>query len=144
MLTTLNGQHGQLPGGQSVSDSVPDDGGGGFGGRLLEAVGFIPVGVQLSFTPYITDKDRIRLAISAEVSDRDPTLGATVIAGSEVPILDTRNFNNTVELREGQTLAVAGLIQNRLGANSVAGAVLRRPAADRPSRRLRSDHGRGG
>jgi pilus assembly protein CpaC len=35
-----------------------------------------------------------------------------------VPSLITRNFQTTVELREGQTLAVAGLIQNRLGANS--------------------------
>ena len=35
-----------------------------------------------------------------------------------MPSLITRNFQTTVELREGQTLAVAGLIQNRLSANS--------------------------
>jgi pilus assembly protein CpaC len=117
VLTTINGQPANFQAGNLYP--IPYLTGGFGAGAGLEGVGYIPVGVQLTFTPYITDKDRIRLVISAEVSDRDPTLGATVVAGSEVPILDTRNFSNTVELREGQTLAVAGLIQNRLGANSV-------------------------
>jgi pilus assembly protein CpaC len=42
----------------------------------------------------------------------------TSIGGSAVPNLITRNFQTVVELREGQTLAVAGLIQNNLGADS--------------------------
>src|SRR5205807_350315 len=73
---------------------------------------------QLNFTPYITDRDRVRLQIAAEVSERDLTTGSVFINGAAVPTLTTRNFATTVELREGQTLAVAGLIQNRLGANS--------------------------
>jgi pilus assembly protein CpaC len=40
------------------------------------------------------------------------------VGTSTVPGLNTRNFQTTVELREGQTLAVAGLIQNNLGVNS--------------------------
>jgi pilus assembly protein CpaC len=80
-------------------------------------VAFVPFGVQLAFTPYITDRDRIRLDIAAAVSTRDNS-GGTAIGGSNVPGLNTRNFSTTVELREGQTLAVAGLIQNNLGATS--------------------------
>ena len=116
LLTTLDGQPARFQAGNLYP--IPYLTAGGYGAGGLEGVGYIPTGVQLDFTPFITDKDRIRLKIAAEVSDRDPTLGDTIIAGSEVPILVTRNFDTTVELREGQTLAVAGLIQNRLGANS--------------------------
>lgn len=84
----------------------------------LQGVNFIPYGVQVSFTPYITDRDRVRLVIAADVSARDLAAGMTYISGAAVPTLSTRNFSTTVELREGQTLAVAGLIQNNLGADA--------------------------
>jgi pilus assembly protein CpaC len=113
MLTTMNGQTASFHSGDLFP--IPYLTGNAYAN--LEGVGFIPVGVQLSFTPYITDRDRIRLVVTAEVSERDPTLGATIIAGSVVPSISTRTFQTTVELREGQTLAVAGLIQNRLGAS---------------------------
>ena len=106
----------------------------------LQGVSFVPYGVQLSFTPYITDRDRIRLNIAANVSTRDLAAGVTTSAAPSVPGLTTRNFQTTVELREGQTLAVAGLIQNNLGADANARAVLRRPAGRRPPVRLRPHH----
>jgi pilus assembly protein CpaC len=90
---------------------------GGFTASGLQGVSFIPFGVQLNFTPYITDKDKIRLVVSANVSTRDFS-AETNVGGSNVPGLNTRNFATTVELREGQTLAVAGLIQNSLGADA--------------------------
>ena len=83
----------------------------------LQGVVFVPFGVQLRFIPYVTDRDRIRLVVSSNVSTRDPASGAT-IGGASVPGLNTRNFVSTVELRDGQTLAVAGLIQNSYGANA--------------------------
>ncbi len=86
-------------------------------GSAAQGVEFIPFGVQLQFVPFIVDRDKIRLNIAANVSTRDEAL-ATDVDGSEVPGLNTRNFQNTVELREGQTLAVAGLIQTNFGANS--------------------------
>ncbi len=89
----------------------------GFTSAGLQGVSFVPFGVQLSFTPLITDKDRIRLQVSAEVSTRD-LASATSINGASVSGLNTRNFQSVVELREGQTLAVAGLIQNNFGADA--------------------------
>ncbi len=84
----------------------------------LQGVNFLPLGVQLNFTPYILGRDRVRLMVSAEVSERDLTLGATIINGSSVAAISTRNFQTTVEMQEGQTLAVAGLLQNRMAGNS--------------------------
>lgn len=84
----------------------------------LGGVNFIPTGVQLAFTPFITDRDRVRLTINAEISDRDLNAPYTKIEGASIPTLVTRNFSTTVELREGQTLAVAGLIENKLDADA--------------------------
>jgi pilus assembly protein CpaC len=89
---------------------------GQFGGGL-QGVQFVPFGVQLFFTPVITDRDRIRLTVTATVSTRD-NAAATTIAGALVPGLNTRTFSTTVELREGQTMAVAGLIQTNSGAQA--------------------------
>ena len=112
-LVTMNGQPASfLAGGQFPVPIIT-----GFTGAGLQGVSFVPFGVQLTFTPYITDHDRIRLVVNATVSTRDLSGGAT-IAGAAVPGLNTRTFTTTVELREGQTLAVAGLIQNNLGANA--------------------------
>jgi pilus assembly protein CpaC len=86
-------------------------------GSAAQGVDFVPFGVQLQFIPFIVDRDKIRLNVAANVSTRDEAL-ATEVDGSTVPGLNTRNFQNTVELREGQTLAVAGLIQSNFGANS--------------------------
>jgi len=109
-LTTLNGQTANFQAGGQFP--VPVVSGTTFAG--LQGVQFIPYGVQVSFTPYITDKTRIRLAVRANVSTRDVSTG-TSIGGSGVPGLTTRNFNTTVELREGETMAVAGLIQTNAG-----------------------------
>jgi pilus assembly protein CpaC len=115
-LTAINGQTATFQAGGQFP--VPVIGGfGGVGGVGLQGVNFVPYGVLLNFTPFITDRDRIRLDIAASVSSRDLSAGLTSVGGAGVPSLISRNFQTTVELREGQTLAVAGLIQNNLGAN---------------------------
>jgi pilus assembly protein CpaC len=121
-LTAMNGQTATfLAGGQfpvPVLGGLGGFGAGGAGGLAgLQGVQFVPFGVQLAFTPIITDRDRIRLSVRATVSTRDLNTGANV-GGTAVPGLSARTFSTTVELREGQTLAVAGLIQNNLGADS--------------------------
>ncbi len=83
----------------------------------LQGVSFVPHGVLLFFTPYILDRDKIRLTVWADVSEVDPGLGATFAGTTQVPGLTSRTISTTVELREGQTLAIGGLISNKLSAN---------------------------
>jgi pilus assembly protein CpaC len=113
VLTAMNGQAATFQAGGQFPVPVVT----GFTAAGLQGVSYVPFGVQLSFTPFVTDKDRIRLVIGAEVSTRDLETGTTV-GTSSVPGLNTRNFNTTVELREGQTLAVAGLLQSNYGATA--------------------------
>ena len=113
-LTAINGQTATFRAGGEFPVPMVS----GFTNYGLQGVSFIPYGVQLTFTPYITDRDRIRLVMSASVSSRDLSNGMTFIGGAGIPSLTTRNFQTTVELREGQTLAVAGLVQNNIGADS--------------------------
>jgi pilus assembly protein CpaC len=114
-LTAINGQTAAFQVGSLLPVPVVS---GGLASSNLQGVNFIPTGVQLAFTPYITDRDRVRLTISAEISDRDLNVAPTIIDGAAIPSLVTRNFQTTVELREGQTLAVAGLIENKIDADA--------------------------
>lgn len=110
-LVTLNGQTADFRAGGQFPVPVI----GGFNGLAggLQGVSYVPFGVQLSFTPFVTDRDKVRLILAANVSNRDTTTGTT-IGGAAVPGMNTRNVNTTVELRQGETLAVAGLIETSL------------------------------
>ncbi|MDA7951886.1 MAG: pilus assembly protein N-terminal domain-containing protein [Pirellulaceae bacterium] len=112
-LVTLHGRAAQFQAGGQFPVPAAEVGFGTSG----QGVQFVPFGVQLQFVPYITDRDKIRLEIAADVSTRDDAQ-ATSVSGSNVPGLSTRNFSNSVELRTGQTLAVAGLIQSNFGADN--------------------------
>ena len=72
---------------------------------------FKPFGVSLSFTPTVIGKDLINLVVSPEVSAIDPT-NVVIIQNSFIPGLITRRATTTVELRDGQSFAIAGLIQS--------------------------------
>jgi pilus assembly protein CpaC len=116
-LVTLNGHPANFQAGGRFPVPII----GGFTGSGLQGVAFVPFGVQLNFTPYVVDRDRVRLSVNAEVSTRDEALGTNIgggAGGTQVSGLSTRNFTTTVELREGQTLAVAGLIQNNFGSDT--------------------------
>ena len=112
-LTALNGQPAQI----QVGGSFPIPQITGATATGLQGVQFQPFGVQMQFLPTVTDKDRIRLNVRATVSTRDESTG-TMVGNSNVAGLNTRNFTTTVELREGTTLAVGGLIQSNLGGTS--------------------------
>lgn len=112
-LTTLNGRQANFNAGGSFPVPVVT----GATATGLQGVEFQDFGVQLNFVPVVTDHDRIRLTMTASVTTRDDAAG-TDIGTATVPGMNTRRFQNTVELREGQTLAVAGLIQNNLGGRS--------------------------
>ena len=112
-IVALNGQVARFQAGGQFPVPVIS----GFTAAGLQGVSFIPYGVIVQFIPTVTDRDRIRLVMRAEVSTRDVG-SSTAIAGASVPSLSSRNFTTSVELREGQTLAVAGLIQTNLAGDS--------------------------
>lgn len=120
-LVTMNGQPADFQAGGRFPVPVISSGGGGGNGQNLQGVSFVPFGVQLQFTPYVQDRDVIRLQLNAEVSTRDESLG-TAIGGSnngtQVSGLNSRNFATTVKLKSGQTIAVAGLLQTNYGAST--------------------------
>jgi pilus assembly protein CpaC len=75
-------------------------------------VDFKDIGVRLDVVPCVLDEGIIRLAVTPEVSSSVGVPGASPIAcGPPVPALSTQQAATTVELRQGQTLAIAGLKQ---------------------------------
>ena len=74
---------------------------------------FKEFGVRLSFTPTVLGGDLIHLKVKPEVSSLDFS-NAVIIDGFRVPALSTRRTETEVELRDGQTFAIAGLMNNTL------------------------------
>jgi pilus assembly protein CpaC len=73
-------------------------------------------GVGLAFTPTVLGDGQINLKIEPEVSQLDPT-NVVQVGNVAVPSLIVRRANTTVELRDGQSFAMAGLLQNTGNAN---------------------------
>ena len=113
-LTTLNGRPASFQSGGQFPVPVVT----GFTAAGLQGVTYVPFGVSLNFTPVVTDDDLVRMTVNAEVSTRDASTSQTNINGASVPSLNSRNFQTTVELRAGETLAVAGLIQNNFASDA--------------------------
>lgn len=110
-LVAMNGHTANFLAGGEFPVPVPQQLGGAAGASTI-TVQFREFGVRLAFLPTILDGDVIRLSVNPEVSTIDPSLGTTLVAGgSPIPGLSTRRAQTTVELRQGQTLAVAGLLQ---------------------------------
>ncbi len=81
-------------------------------GQSSVTIFFKEFGVKLNFTPTIIDENHIRLELEPEVSTPDFSLGI-VLQGFSIPGLTTRRAKTTLELRDGQSFALAGLIDNR-------------------------------
>ena len=82
------------------------------GGATTITITFKEYGVRLNFIPTITPRGTIRLQVAPEVSALDFT-NAVEIAGFEVPAIDTRKVTTEVELSDGQTFVIGGLLDNR-------------------------------
>ena len=72
---------------------------------------FKEYGVRLNFIPTITPRGTIRLQVAPEVSTLDFTNGIE-ISGFDVPGIDTRRVNTEVELADGQSFAIGGLLDD--------------------------------
>jgi pilus assembly protein CpaC len=98
------------------SSSIP-------GGTAVVTVQFQRFGTILTFLPQILPNDVIRLDVEPVISQLNFAQGTTVGTG-QVPSIDERSARTVVELREGQTLAIAGLLQATTNASTIRVPVL--------------------
>jgi pilus assembly protein CpaC len=117
-LVALNGQQASFLAGGEFPVPVPQFGGAG-GAAATVTVQFKEFGVRLGFIPNILDGDVIRLTVDPEVSELDFSAAATLVpGGSPVPGVTTRKTHTTVEMAQGQTLMISGLMQLTLNGNT--------------------------
>ncbi len=84
------------------------------------SIEFKEFGVSLAFTPTVLDDGLINLVVSPEVSSVDTTnsVNLGVPDSSDIPGISTRRATTTVELRDGQSFAIAGLLQDDFSDNN--------------------------
>ena len=107
-LLALNGQKASfLAGGEFPFPVV--QGGANIGAVTIQ---FRPFGVKLDFVANIQKDDVIRLHVAPEVSSLDYT-NAVTISGFTIPALSTRKAETEIELKDGQSFGIAGLLDHR-------------------------------
>ncbi len=113
-LIALSGERASfLAGGEfpiPVAQSGAGQGVDATNGSAAISVEFKPFGVSLGFTPTVLSDNTINLLVEPEVSSIDPTASITV-GGLNIPGLQTRRASTVIELRDGESFAIAGLIQ---------------------------------
>jgi pilus assembly protein CpaC len=109
-LTALSGQEATFLAGGEIPIPIADDDGVG--------IEYRPFGVQLDFVPTVVDGSVINLVINAAVSSVDPTTGIAVDGGINVPGFRVRRTTTTVEMRDGESFAIAGLLQDEFRDNN--------------------------
>lgn len=75
------------------------------------SVEFKPFGIEMNFIPRVVDRDVINLELLAAVSSVDPTNGVE-FNGFQIDAFQRREASTTVEMRDGESFAIAGLIQD--------------------------------
>jgi pilus assembly protein CpaC len=106
-------------------------------GAITPTFQFVDFGVSLTFVPTVLKDGLINVHIAPEVSELD-FANAVTISGTTIPSLIKRNAATTIELRDGQSFAIAGLLQTRsvrnldqlpwIGSVPVLGALFRSSA----------------
>ncbi len=81
------------------------------------SVMYRPYGTQVDFVPIVLGNGRVRLEVRPRVSEIDAARSVT-INGTTVPALRVREIDTAVEMQAGQTLAIGGLVQSRVEAQS--------------------------
>ena len=105
-LITLSGQSANFLAGGEYPVPVPQ-------GLGTVAIEYKPFGVGLVFTPTVLSKDKINIQVSPEVSDLDFST-AFEFEGYVIPGLRTRRASTTIELGDGQSFAIAGLLKENV------------------------------
>ncbi|HXV01872.1 MAG TPA: type II and III secretion system protein family protein [Caulobacteraceae bacterium] len=125
-----------LAGGEFPYPSAQNTTAGGTGGSAAITVAFQQFGISLGFTPTILQDGMINLVVKPEVSSLDQANGVSIL-GTVVPGLKVRRASTTVELRDGESFTIAGLLGDNysntinafpiLGDVPVLGALFRSP-----------------
>ncbi len=110
-LTALSGQQASFLAGGEYPVPVADDKG--------VKVEYKPFGVELTFIPTVLDGDLMNLQLAATVSSIDSTVTQEA-AGITLNAFKTRKTSTTVEMRDGESFAIAGLLQDDFRDNSSA------------------------
>ena len=110
-LMALSGQPARfLAGGEFPYPVIQGNGGANSVGTVT--IQFKPYGVRLEFVGTIEDDDTIRLKVTPEVSSLDYTNSIT-ISGFTMPAIQTRRAETEIELKNGQSFGIAGLLDER-------------------------------
>jgi pilus assembly protein CpaC len=118
-LMTLPGREASfLAGGEFPYPAVQ-----GGGGNNAVSIVFKEFGIRLKFTPTITRSGSIRLKVMPEVSSLDFS-NPLIFGGFTIPSLLTRRAETEVEMKSGQYLAIAGLVNNTMTNNSTKVPIL--------------------
>ena len=108
-LLALDGREASFLAGGEFPYPVPQ---GSAAGQTVTIV-FKEFGIRLKFVPNITNSGNIKLKVAPEVSTLDFANGLQ-ISGFQIPALLSRRAETEVELRDGQTFAIAGLLDNSI------------------------------
>jgi pilus assembly protein CpaC len=87
------------------------------------SIEFKPFGVELSFIPRVVDGELINLELKAAVSAIDPSNSLSVGNGIEVAAFTRRETSTTVEMRDGESFAIAGLLTDDFTDNCLGSAM---------------------
>ena len=104
-LVTVSGR----PASYQVGGEIPFPQPTGFGNISIQ---FKPFGTMIDFVPIVLGNGSVRLEVRPQVLERDESLGI-LVQGTAVPGFTTRSVDTGVEMKFGQTLAIAGLLQQR-------------------------------
>ena len=107
-LITMSGRKANFLAGGEYPIPVPQSGAGGF---VTITIDYKPYGVALNFTPTVLDGNKINMQVAPEVSELDFSKAVT-ISGYIVPAVTTRRVSTVIELGDGQSFAIAGLLAN--------------------------------
>jgi pilus assembly protein CpaC len=109
-VLAINGKQASFLAGGEFPYPTLQGGGGGLGAVTIM---FREFGVRINFTPVITPRGTIRLQVTPEVSSLDFANGL-VFQGFNIPALSTRRVKTEIELEDGQSFVIGGLLDNRL------------------------------
>lgn len=115
-LVALSGQEAKFLAGGSFPVPVVQSTGNAAGSITIEWKDF---GVQLVFTPTVLGDGAIRLKVAPEVSELSDS-GAVVLQGFRIPALSVRKAETMLNIKSGQTFAMAGLMRNNTSARSLS------------------------